>query len=125
MTVKPHFIPRQTTSERVMPPLSQFCDLYHPLSVCKQLYSGTNHQSRLKLNNQIPEVSFIVGHILPIGICSFVFFIQFILLSSVWTKLINQWLPLEIFEVHNNTGVHPEMTDVIHMLFRDLQEWYA
>ena len=29
--------------ERVVPPLSQFCDLYHSKCVQKQLYSGTKH----------------------------------------------------------------------------------
>ena len=38
---------RWTTSERVVPPLSQFCDMYRSLSVRKQLYNGTNHQVKL------------------------------------------------------------------------------
>ena len=45
------FIHHRTTSERVVPPLSQSCDLYRSLGVCKQIHSGTNNPS-----SQVPWV---------------------------------------------------------------------
>ena len=44
--MKPYFTLHWTTSERVVLPISQSCDLLHSLSVCKQVYSGTNPDSR-------------------------------------------------------------------------------
>ena len=44
-SIKPNFGVRWTTSERMVLPLSPSCDLYSPLSVCKQLYSSANYPS--------------------------------------------------------------------------------